>query len=187
MFIVTEIDAQIISEWQGFFGMAAGTAAGLAGLVFVALSMHQKEIRAYPPYRYRASSSLASMMMIFVLAALVLIPRQTNEWLGLEEMLVIGADSVFLTWTFLRTREAVAKRPHGLTYLRPYRIRTTLAVGLSLIGVTGGSMVWAGLEVGFYVLAVVSIVTMLWVVLNSWALVVGISGGDEGSGSAEAK
>ena len=55
--------------------MTAGTAAGLAGLVFVALSMHLKGIRAYPPYRYRAGSSLASMMAIFVLSSLVLFPE----------------------------------------------------------------------------------------------------------------
>ena len=75
MVAATEIDVAIIADWQGFFGMAAGTSAGLAGLVFVALSMHQKGIRAYPPYRYRARSSLASMMMVFVLASLVLLPR----------------------------------------------------------------------------------------------------------------
>ena len=46
------MDAQTIADWRGFFGMAAGTAAGLAGLVFVALSLHLKGIRAHPPYRY---------------------------------------------------------------------------------------------------------------------------------------
>ena len=53
MFVATELDAQIIADWQGFFGMAAGTAAGLAGLVFVALSMHLKGIRAIRHYSYR--------------------------------------------------------------------------------------------------------------------------------------
>jgi hypothetical protein len=77
--------------------------------------MHLKGIRAYPPYRYRARSSLASMMMVFVLASLVLLPRQPNVWLGLEELVVIGADGAFLTWSFLRARAAVAKRPLGLT------------------------------------------------------------------------
>jgi hypothetical protein len=183
----TEIDAQTIADWRGFFGMAAGTAAGLAGLVFVALSLHLNGIRAHPPYRYRVGTSLASMMMVFVASSLVLFPKQTSEWLGLEELVVIGALCAFLIWNFLKTREAVAKQPQGLTHLRPYQIRTTLAVGLSLFGMVGAALVWAGLEAGFYVLAVFSVVTMVWVVINSWALVVGITDEDGSNESSEVK
>jgi hypothetical protein len=175
MFAATEIDPQIIADWRGFFGMAAGTAAGLAGLVFVALSMHQKGIRAHPPYRYRARSSLASMMLIFVVSSLILFPGQTGESLGLEELVIIGAEGAFLTWSFLRAKEAVAKQPMGLTLLRPYGIRTILAVGLALFGMLGGALMWAGLVAGFYVLAAFSLATMVWVVINTWALVIGIA------------
>src|SRR5438045_3288154 len=118
----TEMDAQIIADWRTFFGMTAGTAAGLAGLVFVALSLHLKGIRAYPPYRYRTVSSLASMMLVFVVSSLVLFPKQTSEWLGLEELVAIGALCAFLIWSFLGARQAVAKLPLGLTHLRPYQI-----------------------------------------------------------------
>ncbi len=181
------MDAQIIADWRGFFGMAAGTSAGLAGLVFVALSLHLKGIRSHPPYRYRAGTSLASMMMVFVVSSLVLFPRQTSEWLGLEELVVIGADSAFIIWSFLGARQAMSKLPLGLTLLRPYQIRTTLAVGLSLIGMLGAALVWAGLEAGFYVLAAFCVVTMLWVVANTWSLVIGITDEDESKGSSEAK
>jgi hypothetical protein len=181
------MDAQIIADWQGFFGMAAGTAAGLAGLVFVALSMHQKGIRSYAPYRYRARSSLASMMSVFVVSSLVLFPRQTSEWLGLEELAVIGGNGAFLAWSFLRARRAVAKLPLGLTLLRPYQIRTILAVGLSLLWMAGAALVWAGLEAGFYVMATFSLVTMAWVVINTWALVIGITDEEPSNGSSGAK
>ncbi|HST03564.1 MAG TPA: hypothetical protein VLQ48_02390 [Chloroflexia bacterium] len=187
MHAATEIDMQIIADWQGFFAMAAGTAAGLAGLVFVALSMHQKGIRAYPPYRYRARSSLASMMLIFVVSSLVLFPRQTGEWLGLEEFVVIGANGAFLAWSFLRARDAVAKMPLGLTLLRPYGIRTMLAVGLALFGMVGAALIWAGLHTGFYIVAAFSVATMVWVVINTWALVIGITEDDESKGSSAAK
>jgi hypothetical protein len=187
VFALLEIDAQIIAEWRGFFGMAAGTAAGLAGLVFVALSMHLKGIRAYPPYRYRTVSSLASMMMVFVLASLVLFPRQTSAWLGLEALVVVGADGAFLIWSFLRARAAVADLPLGLTLLQPYQRRTILAVGVCLFGMVGAALVWAGLEAGFFVLAAFSIITMVWVVINTWALVLGITEAESSPGSAEAK
>jgi hypothetical protein len=167
--------------------MAAGTSAGLAGLVFVALSMHQKGIRAHPPYLYRTRSSLASLMLVFVVSSLVLFPRQPSEWLGLEEVVAIGAQCAFLIWSFLRVRDDMAKLPMGLTLLRPYRIRTTLAVVVCLLWMVGGALVWAGLEAGFYVLAAFSVVTMVWVVINSWALVIGITdeGGSNGSSGAK--
>lgn len=175
MFEAAAIDAQTITSWQGFFTMAAGASAGLAGLVFVALSMHLKGIRNYPPYQYRTRSSLASMMLIFVLSSLMLFPAQTREWLGLEWLIVIGADGAFLIWTFLQARKAVAKHPHGLTSIQPYQRRTTLAIVTCLFGMLGASLVWAGLEVGFYIVAIFSIITMVWVVINAWALVVGIA------------
>src|SRR5689334_1826693 len=184
MFGAIEIDAQTIADWRGFFGMAAGTAAGLAGLVFVALWLHLKGIRAYRPYRYRAGSSLASMMLIFVMSSLVLFPRQTSAWLGLEELVVLAALGTFLTWSFLRTREAVAKLPGGRMLLQPYQLRTTMAVGLSLAGMLGAALVWAGLEAGFYFLAAVSVATMVWVVINTWALVLGITDEEGSTGSA---
>jgi len=183
----TEIDPQIIAEWRVFFGMSAGTAAGLAGLVFVALSMHLKGIRAHPPYKYRAGSSLSSMMVVFIVSSLVLFPRQTSRWLGLEELVVVGAECVFLAWTFLQTREAVAKLPQGLANLRPYQVRTALAVAVGLVGTSGGALVWAGLEAGFFVLAAFCAVTMVWVVINTWALVIGIPEEDGSKGSSEAK
>jgi len=185
MFELAEIDAQIIADWRGFFGMAAGTAAGLAGLVFVALSMHLKGIRAYPPYRYRARSSLASMMMIFVVASLVLLPRQTSAWLGLEEVVAIGAVGAYLAWSFLRAREAVTKLPLGRRFVRPYQQRTILAVGTSLVGMVGGALVGVGSDAGFYVLAGFSLVTMVWVVINTWALVMGITDEDAGPARSE--
>jgi hypothetical protein len=183
----TEIDAQIIADWRVFFGMAAGTAAGLAGLVFVALSMHQKGIRSYPPYRYRARSSLASLMMVFVLSSLVLFPGQTSDWLGLQELVVIGAEGAFLTWSFLRARKAVATLPLGLALLRPYLIRTILAVGLCLFGMVGGALVWAGLGAGFYIVAGFSVATIVWVVINTWALVLGITEEDGSDGTSGSK
>jgi len=124
------------------------------------------------------------MMAVFVVSSLVLFPGQTSEWLGLEELVVTGALCTFLIWSFLGARQAVAKRPQGLTLLRPYQLRTTLAVGLCLFWVVGAALVWLGLEAGLYVLAAICVVTMVWVVINSWALVIGITDEDGSNGSS---
>ena len=77
--------------------------------------------------------------------------------------------------------------PMGLTLLRPYQIRTILAVALCLVGMVAGALVWAGVAAGFYILAVFSIVTVVWVVINTWALVIGITDEDGGGESSGAK
>ena len=100
---------------------------------------------------------------------------------------MIGALCALLIWSFLRARKAVAKQPQGLTLLRPYQLRTILAVGLCLFWMVGAALVWAGLEAGLYVLAAFSIVTMVWVVINTWALVIGITDEDGSNGSSGAK
>ena len=127
------------------------------------------------------------MMVVFVVASLVLLPRQTSDWLGLEELGVLGGECAFLLWDFRRTRKAVASRRWGLTFLRPYQLRTTLAVGVALVGMVGAALVWAGWEAGFYLLAGFSVVTMVWVVINTWALVLGITDEADSSDSAEAQ
>ena len=58
---------------------------------------------------------------------------------------------------------------------------------MCLFGMAGAALVWAGLEAGFYVLAAFSVVVMVWVVINTWALVLGITEEDESNGSAGAK
>jgi hypothetical protein len=60
-------------------------------------------------------------------------------------------------------------------------------VGLCLFGMSGAALVWAGLGAGFYVLAAFSVVTMVWVVINTWALVMGITDEDESKGKSGAK
>lgn len=178
------MNEQTIAGWSGIFAMTAGASAGLAGLVFVALSLHLKGIRSHPPYRYRAGSSLASMMSIFVLSSMALFPKQAHEWLGLEALVVIAADAVIIILSFLWARKGVAQVPAGLAHLRPYLIRTILAVGVASFGMLGAILVWAGQEAGLYMLAVFSIVTMVWVVINTWALVIGVTD-EEVSSSAK--
>jgi hypothetical protein len=58
---------------------------------------------------------------------------------------------------------------------------------MSLFGMVGAALVWAGLEAGFYVLAAFSVITMVWVVINTWALVLGITEEDASNGSSEGK
>jgi hypothetical protein len=87
-YILTSIDTdpQLIVGWQAFFTAAAGAAAALAGLLFVALSIHAREIAEHPPFRYRALATLSIPLAVLVVSGIALFPRQTNISLGLEEL-----------------------------------------------------------------------------------------------------
>ena len=80
-----DADPQLIAGWQPFFAVSAGAAAALAGLLFVALSIHAREIAEHPPFRYRALATLSIPLVVLVVSGLVLLPRQTR-FLGLEEL-----------------------------------------------------------------------------------------------------
>ena len=79
-----DADPQLIAGWQPFFAVSAGAAAALAGLLFVALSIHAREIAEHPPFRYRALATLSIPLVVLVVSGLVLLRRQTR-FLGLEK------------------------------------------------------------------------------------------------------
>jgi hypothetical protein len=73
-----DADPQLIAGWQPFFAVSAGAAAALAGLLFVALSIHAQEIAEHPPFRYRALAMLSIPTVVLVVPGLMLLPRQTR-------------------------------------------------------------------------------------------------------------
>jgi NAD(P)-dependent dehydrogenase (short-subunit alcohol dehydrogenase family) len=46
------------NAWQAFFGAVAAASAALAGLFFVAISLHPNEIASHPVLRYKARANL---------------------------------------------------------------------------------------------------------------------------------
>ena len=66
------LDAYRPDQWHDFFATVGGSAAVLSGLVFVALSLNLGVIARDATHRYRAIDTLAGMIGVFVLCALVL-------------------------------------------------------------------------------------------------------------------
>jgi hypothetical protein len=186
MFGSTDIDSQVIAEWRPFFSMTAGAAAGLAGLLFVALSLHLRGITANPAYRYRARATLSVSILIFVISGLVLLPRQTGIWLGIEELVAIALQIGMLIWGISEVRAAAMKRTSELASTRPYQIRTAVGLVLGLVAMVGAVLLLVGIEFGLYILAFFCLVVLVWMVINSWALVVGIADEERSSGSGSA-
>jgi hypothetical protein len=163
------INSDVLTDWRPFFLMVAGASASLTGLLFVALSLHAREIASQPLYRYRARLSLASLMAILVIASLVLIPRQNALELGVKEIFPIATILIVLALGLLELRHM----PDGAR--RPYAIRTAIAVALVVLAAVGNVLLATGRSVGLEILALCCVVFLVWLVFNAWALVIGLA------------
>jgi hypothetical protein len=142
------------SVWQNFYVMMGTANAALTGLVFVALSIHLREVLEHPRLRPRAVVALVILTTQIVISAIVLAP-QPRELMGLE-ILVLNVIFVVLS---VRTGVTIAiSRPALISFA----IRAAYSyAGISLLLGVGG---------GFYILAVVIVLTLGRTMVSCWAL-----------------
>ena len=169
------IDSDMLADWRPFFLMVSGAAASLTGLLFVALTLHVRQIVTQPLYRYRARLSLGCAMAILVTAGLTLIPRQSAMELGVKEIFPLGATLILLVFGLLELRRIPdAGR-------RAYAIRTAIALVLVVVACVGNFLLATGRVVGLEILALCCVIFLVWLVFNAWALVIGLA--DETTGN----
>ena len=77
------------ADWDSFFVAVVGAAAGLTGLLFVAVSINLENIlKEGSMLPARAAETLASLLFVMVSAALALVPQNTRL-LGAEILLIV--------------------------------------------------------------------------------------------------
>ncbi|HJP85697.1 MAG TPA: hypothetical protein VJ852_06885 [Gemmatimonadaceae bacterium] len=163
------LNSDLLTEWRPFFLMVAGASASLAGLIFVALSLHARQISTFQLYRYRARLSLSSVMAVLVIASLVLIPRQSALELGVKEAFPLAVTIGVLVFGLLELRgirEAAR---------RPYILRTTIGLVLALVMSVGNILLATGRALGLQILGLCCLLFLPWMVHNAWALVIGLT------------
>jgi hypothetical protein len=142
------------AAWQNFFLMMGTANATITGLLFVALSIHLREVLEHPRLKPRAVIALVVLTTQIVISAIVLVP-QAREPMGLEILVLNG---VFL-YLDLRNRVQTTINQAALLSLA---IR--LAYGFSAISLI------VGVGGGFYVLALVLVLTLGRTMASCWAL-----------------
>jgi hypothetical protein len=142
------------AAWQNFYVMMGGANAALTGLVFVALSIHLREVLDHPLLKPRAVIALTVLTTQIVIAAIVLVP-QSSQLMGLEIFLVNAA---FLA-VDLRNRVSRA--------ITTARVASFLIRALYLFAAVSLIVGWGG---GFYVLALVVVITLGRTMASAWAL-----------------
>ena len=153
--------------------MVAGASGSLAGLLFVALSLHVRQITTFKLYRYRARLSLSAMMSVLVMASLLVIPRQSARALAAQESIPLATMIVLLVLGFLELRRVTGASR------RPYILRTAAGLVLAVVGCIGNALLATGRSLGLEILALCFLLFLVWMVFTAWALVVGLA--DEAS------
>jgi hypothetical protein len=73
-----------IEAWHDFYVMSGGAAAALTGLLFVAMSLHARQIMANAFFSNRAIGTLMSLASQLLISGSALIPGQSSTVLGIE-------------------------------------------------------------------------------------------------------
>lgn len=162
------------AAWQNFYIVTGGAAAALTGLLFVAMSLHAREIMANRFYSNRAVGTLMSLASQLLMSGAVLIPGQPLWLLGVE---VEVAALVFVAFTFRQIFTRVQDVPpvastwtHRLIEQVGGTVWIVLfnAAGISLIVRAGG---------GLFLLAAVMFFMFAWNIYIAWILITEVSEG----------
>jgi hypothetical protein len=142
------------AAWQNFYVMMGGANAALTGLVFVALSIHLKEVLEHPLLRPRAVIALTVLATQIVIAAIVLTP-QSSQLMGVE---IFGVNAAFLAID-VRNRVPITISAGRL-----------FSFAIRLVYIYSAVSLFLGVGGGFYVLALIVIITLGRTMANCWAL-----------------
>ena len=153
----------MVDRWANFYVAAAGAAAALTGLLFIAVSLRPSEIRQSELMIGRARSAFYAFATI-ALVSLLELTGTDSRWIGLAQIGVAVA-AVALSAPFTLT----AMRGHHLNYPRAAMYH----VGLVVVAVAGAVRTFNGDPRVSSALLGVGVLLLLAIALsNSWQLVI---------------
>jgi len=146
------------AAWQNFYIMIGTANAAITGLLFVALSLHIKQILAHPVYKPRAIVVLVILTTQIVISAIVLAP-QPRDLMGWEILIL----NVFFLVLNVR-------------YRAPARITagSALTIGIRVIYLLAAVSLITGVGGGFYILGGILTLTVVRSISNCWTLLTAV-------------
>jgi hypothetical protein len=165
------------SSWVEFFFTVAASAAALAGLIIVAMSVSGDFIASSPTHRAHARATLVVLTAAMTIG-LIGIAEQPPAWAGLEFGLVSLGFAAVNTVNNRRTILAMSGPLPAAAWRRMvigYAIAAAGLIGsVSIVagGGAGGGLYWIALEVGG---------ALVWAIASAWRFLIGVI--DERRGS----
>ena len=155
-------DQVLVQEWQPFFMTLAGAAAALAGLVFVAMSLHPQPILTHPLMRARAFAAAFGFLIGVAWAFIMLLPARTAP-LGSFLLIAVGVGGItFVAYQQMRIRKTGMNVARAI--LSDILVPTPVAAGI--VG-----LLQPDSEFPFMLLAIAAGVGLFVLFSQSWSLV----------------
>ena len=159
-----------LSAWSVFFNTAAESAATLAGLVMVALSVNVQRIIAHNHLPARASGAVSALVMVLVLSLAALIPQPLSDYaLELDAAAALAWLLHILTARHVIRGHVENGRPRGETV-----IAMILGQAQVLPLTIGAILLTLGHDIGLYWTAGSIVAVLMVSVINAWVLLVEI-------------
>jgi modulator of FtsH protease len=155
-------DPVVVQEWQPFFMTLAGASAALAGLVFVAMSLHPGPILSHPIMRARAFGAAFGFLLAVAWALIMLLPARTAPIGSCLLIALGGGASLFFGARQIQLRTAGMNV--ALVVLADLVIPVPLLAGI--VGLLQPRSAWP-----FLLLAISSAVGLFILFFQSWTLV----------------
>jgi hypothetical protein len=158
--------------WHDLYITLGGSSAALIGLLFVAASLHIREIVNNPMFKIRAQYSTLILIGTLIQAAAILTP-QPARILGVE-LLVLNLWGLWfpVSLTYAAMMKPAAKRGGYSIY------RGVFFIGGFVLGVAGSIVMIAGAEWGLYLVTICYVSSLIATVWNAWAMMLGIGRGE---------
>ena len=155
-----------LADWSELFVATAGAAAALAGLIIVAMSVNIETIVAEPSLPSRAGATIASLVLVVVVAIAGLIPEIGGTAMGWATLAFSLVALGFAIDSAVRLARLTDQPELALL------IKGAVSI-IPLIGfVIGAAILIAGIDAGMYFVAAGILLVFVSSVLNAWVLLV---------------
>lgn len=158
------------AAWLPFFATAAGAAAALTGLIFVALSVNIARILEYWHLPARAAAAMGALMLILVSSLAALAP---------QPLVLVGGETLaftaFVWWLEIDSaRQLLAAVKANNRPWREFAVGTAMGQVQVVPYLVGGVVLAQGSAAGLYWLAAGAVMVFVLAVVNAWVLLVEI-------------
>ena len=158
-----------LGSWGELYVMLGTSSAALIGLLFVAASLHLREIVRDEIYKIRAQDSMLLLVATLVQATVILMPQPL--WVIGLELLVINlwSLSIPIGLFFKASRVRAANRRGGFSHYR-----AAFFIVSYLVGIAGSIVLTVGVEAGLYAVTTGYIAIVIAIIWNAWHIMLGI-------------
>jgi hypothetical protein len=152
-----------VTDWHDFFLGLGGAAAGLTGLLLVALSLHPARALSAPLYRTRALGMLAGMLWVTLASLVLLLPERLLWWAAFFEA---WGGLAGLASQFVIGRRVRGEVGYSIT-------RSAINVAYLLMTVVGAGilMTTSATDLGLGILAIAFVSAILNLAWQAWLLI----------------